>query len=170
MDWLSDNQDSIMGVIKRYCEEDSVKHRDVHESIIMAGFQCKVLSYQLYVEAHEKDRRVRVLAICPTIIPVEKRSLVAEYLARANWGLMLGNLEMNCDTGEVRYRTSLDVEGGVLTPKMVRTQVEVNLVTMDKYAKGLLGILCAGQTPSEAIAEIHATTAVKQLAAQAALN
>jgi hypothetical protein len=170
MDWSSDNQDSIMSVIKQYCEEDSVKYRDLHESIIGAGFQCKVLSYQLYVEAHEKARQVRVLAICPTVVPVEKRSLVAEYLTRANWGLMLGNLEMNCDTGEVRYRTSLDVEGGVLTSKMVKTQVEVNLATMDKYAKGLLGILCAGQTPTEAIAEINATNAVKRLAAQVSLN
>lgn len=170
MDWPSNNPDSIMRVIKQYCEEDRVTYLDIHESLIGAGFQCKALSYQLYVEAHEEKQQVRVLAMCPTLIPAEKRGVVAEYLTRANWGLMLGNFEMNFDVGELRYRTSLDVEGGLLTAKMVKTQVEVNLCTMDKYAKGLLSILFAGVTPTEAIAEVNATNAVKQLAAQAAMN
>ena len=170
MDWPSNNPDSIMSVIKQYCEEDRVIYRDIHESLIGVGFQCKVLTYQLYVEAHEELRQVRVLAMWPTLIAAEKRGVVAEYLTRANWGLMLGNFEMNFDAGEVRYRTSLDVEGGVLTPKMVKTQVEVNLGTIDRYAKGLLSILFTGVTPTEAIAEVNATNAVKQLAAQAAMN
>ena len=53
---------------------------------------------------------------------------------------------------------------------MVKTQVEVNLSTVDKYAKGLIGILYRGLTPVQAIAEIEEVSATTQLAAQAAMN
>lgn len=70
----------------------------------------------------------------------------------------------------MRYKTSLDVEGGELTRGMVKTMMHVNLSTADKYAKGLIGVLYRGLTAEQAIAELEGVSVTKQLAAQAAMN
>jgi hypothetical protein len=48
--------------------------------------------------------------------------------------------------------------------------MHLNLSSTDKYARGLLGVLYRGLTPAQAIAELDGASAVRQSAAQAALN
>ena len=59
-------------------------------------------------------------SIAPLTVSGEHRSEVAEFIERANDGTVTGNFEMTWDRGEVRYKTSIDVEGGVLTSTMWR--------------------------------------------------
>ena len=41
----------------------------------------------------------------PTHVREDKRDVVCRYITRANYGLRNGNLEMDLDDGEVRYKT-----------------------------------------------------------------
>lgn len=43
--------------------------------------------------------------------PENKRLAVAEILTRANLGMIIGNLELAFVDREIRYKTSIDVEG-----------------------------------------------------------
>ncbi len=36
---------------------------------------------------------------------------VAEFITRANFGIVIGNFEIDFSDGEIRYKTSIDVEG-----------------------------------------------------------
>jgi hypothetical protein len=170
MAWDGDHFDGIIEVIKQYCEEEGVKYRQVDERGIHAGFQGRNFSYQLLARAREGHRQAFFISMVPVKIQPEQRPVVAEFLCRANFGLILGNFELDYETGEVRYKTSVDVTGGELTSRMVKTQFDVNLATVDKYAKGLIGILYRGLTPAQAIAEIEEVSATMRLAAQAAMN
>lgn len=170
MAWGEDQSDETIEVIKQYCEEDGIKYRQVGERAIHAGFQGRNFSYQLVARSREGHRQALFTSMVPVKIQPEQRPVVAEFLCRANFGLVLGNFEFDYETGGVGYKTSVDVEGGELTSRMVKTQFEVNLATVDKYAKGLIGILYRELTPVQAIAEIEEVSAVKRLAAQAALN
>src|SRR5262249_17088927 len=89
----------------------------------------------------------------PSNVPEEKRVEVAEFITRANYGLVIGNFEMDYADGEVRYKTSVDVEGGELTAKMVENVIRANVMTMDRYFPGLMGVLYGDRDPAEAIAE-----------------
>ena len=51
----------------------------------------------------------------PIRVAEEQRQIVAELLARINYGLNIGNFELDMTDGEIRYKTSIDVEGGELT-------------------------------------------------------
>ena len=68
---------------------------------------------------------------------------------------MIGNFEMDYNDGEVRYKTSIDVEGGELSPKMIENMMQANLMTMDRYFPGLMSVLYGGRDPAESIAEIE---------------
>src|SRR5438874_9539363 len=44
---------------------------------------------------------------CPVRAPEDKRPVLADFLTRANYGLYVGNFEMDYNDGEVRYKTSI---------------------------------------------------------------
>lgn len=170
MDWDSNMPGSIMSAIRQYLDEDRLVYRQVDERMIQAGFQGKHLSYQMLVFSHEQQHRAVFYSVVPLRIPQEQRLVVAEYLCRANHALMIGNFELDVDCGDVRYKTSVDVEGGELTVGMVKTLLHINLSTADKYVRGLIGVLYRELTPAEAIAELEGSSAVSRLAAQASQN
>ncbi len=170
MTWDGSHTNGISEVITQYCEEYGITHLRVNELAIQAGFRMRNFIYQLRARAKDGHRQAQFIAEFPAVIQPEQYPVMAEFLCRANSGLMLGNFELDYETGEVSYKTSVDVEGGELTTRMVKTQVEVNLSTMDKYAKGLIGILYQGRTPMQAIADVEGVSEATRLAAQAALN
>ena len=76
-------------------------------------------------------------------------------LARINYGLNIGNFELDMNDGEIRYKTSIDVEGGDLTPRMVETLIAVNISTTDRYFPSFADVMYAGVAPMEAVARIE---------------
>ncbi|HQE91601.1 MAG TPA: YbjN domain-containing protein [Anaerolineae bacterium] len=93
--------------------------------------------------------------IAPVKAPENVRPLVAEYIARANYGLRIGNFEMDYTDGEVRYKSSLDFEGEVLTPQLIKNTMYPAVHTMDFYLPGLLSVMYGNKTPAEAIHSIE---------------
>jgi hypothetical protein len=88
-------------------------------------------------------------------VPEDDRPAVSEFITRANYGMRIGNFEMDYSDGEVRYKTSLDFEGELLTPNLIRHAIYPSVLTMDRYLPGLLKVVYGGRTPFEAIEEIE---------------
>jgi hypothetical protein len=94
-------------------------------------------------------------AVAPVKVPEEVRPAVAEYLTRANYGLRIGNFELDYSDGEVRYKSSLDFEGQNLSSELIRNAIYPAVHTMDRYLSGLLRVSFGGATPHEAIEEVE---------------
>jgi hypothetical protein len=93
--------------------------------------------------------------IAPIKAPEEMRHAVAEYVTRANFGLRIGNFELDYNDGEVRYKSSLDFENADLTPPLIKNTIYPAVQTMDFYLPGLLSVMYGNKTPEAAIAEIE---------------
>lgn len=85
----------------------------------------------------------------------DTRTAVAEYTTRANYGMRIGNFEMDFSDGEVRYKSSIDFEASTLTPELIRSAIYAAVDTMDRYLPGLLAVIYGGLPPAVAIAEIE---------------
>jgi len=83
--------------------------------------------------------------------PEEKRMAVAEFITRANYGLIIGNWELDFDDGEIRYKTSLDIEGDEISTALIKQVVHANVVITDKYFPGIVEIINNDMLPQEAI-------------------
>ena len=94
-------------------------------------------------------------SVAPVKVPEEVRTAIAEFLTRANYGLRIGNFEMDYSDGEVRYKSSLDFEGETLTSELIRNAIYPAIHTMDRYMPGLLRVSFGGATPHEAIEEVE---------------
>jgi hypothetical protein len=94
-------------------------------------------------------------AIAPVKAPEAARPAVAEFITRANYGMRIGNFEMDFSDGEVRYKSSLDFEQEVLTPRLIKNAIYPVVQTIDRYLPGLMRVIYGDQPPAEAIAEIE---------------
>jgi hypothetical protein len=106
-----------------------------------------------YAQIWEEQRRVAFYSICPLKVPSTKLLTVAEFVTRANYGLIVGNFELDFNDGEVRYKTSIDIEGSELTPVTFQQIVYANVLTMDHYLPSLMSVIYSEVAPSEAIAQ-----------------
>jgi len=68
-----------------------------------------------YAQAHGDQDRYVFYSVIPVTAPEDRRIAVAELLTRANYGMLIGNFELDLDDGEIRYKTSIDMEGVVPT-------------------------------------------------------
>jgi hypothetical protein len=80
--------------------------------------------------------------------------VIAEFLTRANYGMTIGNFELDYTDGEIRYKTSIDVTNAQLSSALIKTLVYTNVAMMDEYLPGIQVVL-AGATPIAAIQAIE---------------
>ena len=107
--------------------------------------------YRCVMTIHEKAQRVAFYSHAPVMASEARRQAAAEYLSRANYGLLLGNFEIDFRDGEVRYKTSIDIEGTELTAPVVRNLMMPNLLMMDRYLPGLMQVLYGNASPTKAV-------------------
>lgn len=101
-------------------------------------------------------------SVAPLRAPKVLAAAVAEYLTRANWGLILGNFELDFNDGEVRYKTSIQLNGTAMTAELLHPLIYGNVAVMDRYLPGLQAVISLTQTPAEAIRAIEATAAEEE--------
>lgn len=110
--------------------------------------------WNCFALANEEQQRFLFYSICPLAIPEINRNAIAEFLTRANYGIEIGNFELDFDSGEIRCKTSLDVTGDRLTPALIKSLVYTNVLTIDRYLPGIRAVL-EGTTPVDAIRTIE---------------
>jgi hypothetical protein len=123
--------------------------------VLQLAFQGQHGRWDCYAKAIDEQGQFLFYSVYPTNAPEDKRSLVAEFLTRANLGMIVGNFELNFDNGEIRYKTSIDVEGERLTPVLIKRLVYTNVTMMDKYFPGINSVIESDVLPEDAIAQIE---------------
>jgi hypothetical protein len=99
-------------------------------------------------------------SLLPTFVPVPARGRIAEFVTRANAGLVYGGFQFNLDNGELRYVNCLDFTGleqaavsasGILEG-LIRQMVEANVRTVDQYFSALMAVIHTDVDPAQALA------------------
>jgi hypothetical protein len=88
-------------------------------------------------------------------LAADKATLI-EFITRANYGLYLGNFEMDLESDQVRFKNSFDCEGVGTSAALIRNTVYAACMTMDRHWPALQK-LAAGSTVEVALATLDAT-------------
>lgn len=89
--------------------------------------------------------------VAPQKAETETRAEVMAFVTRVNYGLRIGNFEMDLEDGEVRYKSSIDFDGEPLTPNLMRNTIYPAIHTMDSYWPRLQLVLNGTTTAVTAI-------------------
>jgi hypothetical protein len=154
----SDNPNGLLAfeTLREFLEADGWYPTLLEDkTVYRVAFDGKNGELRCYAQIRVDLEQFLFYAVAPVKVPDEVRSDVAEYLTRANYGLRIGNFELDYRDGEVRYKSSLDFEGEKLTGQFIRNTIYPAVQTMDRYLKGLLSVTFGGRTPVEAIQEVE---------------
>ena len=148
----------IMDAIRRnfddahwnYSYEESDQDGD---EIIRMGMRTKQLENCRTIVVGRGDEGFTVYSISPVKVPEEARLRVAEYLTRANYGLTIGNFELDFSDGEVRYKVTNFCGDIDLDQEIIDRQVGCGYSMMDRYFPGIMQVMYSGVSPEAAIEE-----------------
>jgi len=127
------------------------------ETALQMIFKGSQSQWTCFAQVREDLQQVIFYSVSPVSVPADKRTEVAEFITRANYGLIIGNFEMDFDDGELRYKTSLDVENVPFTAELLRPIIVANVTTMDHYLPGALAVIFGNVTADTAIVQIEAS-------------
>jgi hypothetical protein len=144
----------LYDAIVAFLQEDGWTFTPMEEQMVLrTGFRGENGQWTCYAQAREEQGQFIFYSVCPVNVPEDRRMPAAEFLTRANYGLFIGNFEMDWSDGEIRYKTSIDVEGDRLSPALVQQMVYTNVLMMDRYLPGIMQVLYGNVSPADAVAE-----------------
>ena len=147
---------AVYDAMVRFFREDDWKFEQFEgKPILRMGFSGDNGKWTCVARAIEDAQQFIFYSIAPINVPEEKRVEMAEFITRANYGMRIGNFEMDFSDGELRYKSSIDVEDDCLSAPLIKHMVYPNVMMMDKYLPGIMGILYAGKSPQQAVEEIE---------------
>lgn len=138
-------------MVNFFTEDDWSYAKIQGEPALYLAFEGDNGSWNCYAKAREDEEQFVFYSICPIKVPKVKRRTLGEFIARANYGMMIGNFELDFTDGEIRYKTSIDVEGDKLSFALIKRLVYANVTMMDEYLPGIKLVLESGMSPEDAI-------------------
>ncbi|MGH9057443.1 MAG: YbjN domain-containing protein [Acidimicrobiales bacterium] len=145
----------MIDTVIAYLENEEWPYQRLEErSTVRVAYSGDHGSWNCYALAREEHEQLIFYSVYPEKVAPEQCAEVAQYLTRANYGLMIGNFEMDLDDGDVRYKTGLQIECE-LTPEMVRAVVLPNVVVMDRYLPGLRAVATSGLSARAALSLVE---------------
>ncbi|RKX27305.1 MAG: hypothetical protein DRP46_10030 [Candidatus Zixiibacteriota bacterium] len=142
-------------VLKFFSDDEWPFSRLGERPILRTGFAGDNGEWTCYAQVQEEQERFIFYSVCPVKAPEEKRPAMAEFLTRVNYGLVIGNFEMDFSDGEIRSKTSADFEGDRASVAVIKNLVYANVLTMDLYLPGIMSILYGDVSPAQAITQVE---------------
>ena len=158
MSALFGRSQGIFDTMVQFFQEDDWKFRQLEgKTILTMGFKGDNGTWQCFAQAREEQKQFVFYSVLELMVPEDKRPAVAEFLTRANYGMIIGNFEMDFNDGEVRFKTSLDVRENEdkFCSGLIKRLVYVNVIMMDRYFPGVMQVIYGGVSPADAIAKIE---------------
>jgi len=140
----------------KYLEDDGwFPQRMGDDLIYRVGFAGQNAQVTCFAQIRPEIEVFLFHIVLPVKVPEKARMAVAEFITRANYGLLIGNFEMDFTDGEVRYKSSLDFEGSTLDHPLMRGVIYTAVQTMDRYIMGIMSVIYGGVSPKEAVDEVE---------------
>ncbi|MCD6499170.1 MAG: YbjN domain-containing protein [Deltaproteobacteria bacterium] len=155
MNWIPPNKNFLVTVAQFFVKDDWNIEQIADSSAFAMWFGGKNGTWACLARVSDGRNLFAFYSIFTTNVPEERRTAVADLLTRINYGLPLGNFELDFADGEIRFKTSIDIQGGTLTFDMWKTVVYVNVFTMDMYFPALTKVVEGTTTPEQALADIE---------------
>lgn len=160
-------ESELMQAIVTHLDQYKLKYRltSMEElPVIQLVFRDGPFSFDTTIFVREdRGDTVQVYMRAPVSAPVDKRLAMAEYVARANLGLILGNFEFSMDDGDLRYKNSVCTGGQPFHPEMLTPLIGASLSTIGRYMPGVIAVMYEWAKPADAIESVEGDGAAARL-------
>jgi hypothetical protein len=142
----SDGAGPLLTALKRVFGENRWPYSEVQGvPVLLSELSGTLGRWPFYAHVLEDKDLVLLYSICPMRAPESRRHEISQFLTRANYGLAVGNFELDFEDGEIRYKTVLQLHGGELDATALKRLVRANGIAMETYLPGI-GSVIAGES------------------------
>ena len=108
----------------------------------------KQVSCGYLFRVQEDNKLLAIYGILPFLIPESHQSAALLLITQINYDMLIGNLEMDVNDGEIRYKNAIDVEAVGMSDDMLEHLLQA-VVAMTTVAHELFGDLISNPEPTE---------------------
>lgn len=146
----------IFEAVLRFFEDDRWNAAQLDgEPVLSMSVAGQNGQWRCVAKSREEQQQFIFYSVCGTPAPEDRRQAVAEFVARANFGIVIGNFELDFNDGEIRYKTSIDLEGVPPAPALIKNLVYANVRMMDRYLPAITQVIEGHASPQAAIASVE---------------
>ena len=130
------------------------KIRDSQKSHYLSlRMRDKQLDCGYLFRVQEKNKLLAVYGILPFLIPDSHQSAAMLLITQINYDMMIGNLEMDVDDGEIRYKNAIDIEAVGLDDDILEHLLQ-SIIAMTTVAYEIFSDLVNNQDPAEELPDL----------------
>lgn len=138
--------------IELFFKKNDWNYEKIGDDVIVTQFKLhsRLKEVRIYISVRKEALLMR--AVPPIGADEDNLEKVAEFITRANYGMIFGKFEMDYDDGEVSYtfNTLIDDKNGV-TEDAINDNLDLVLAMMEKYGDGLAAVIMGFSEPVEAV-------------------
>lgn len=157
----SESDIPIVDYLKQYFDDKQwpynyyqPKVRDSQKSHYLSlRMRNKQLDCGYLFRVQENNKLLAVYGILPFLIPESHQSAAILLITQINYDMILGNLEMDVNDGEIRYKNAIDVEAVGLDDDILEYLLQ-SVVAMTTVAHEIFSDLINNQDPAEQLADL----------------
>ena len=151
----------IVDFLKQYFEDKEwpynyyqPKIRDSQKSHYLSlRMRNKQLDCGYLFRVQERNKLLAVYGILPFLIPESHQSAAMLLITQINYDMMIGNLEMDVDDGEIRYKNAIDIEAVGLDDDILEHLLQ-SIIAMTTVAHEIFSDLVNNQDPAEELPDL----------------
>lgn len=157
---MSVSMNAVNDAIRSLLDEREYKYRFNHEkNIFTLDFnlsKTKLGSVTIFIHPRTVTdnpslcRAIVGYGIVDTKADDDCMAQVCEYLTRANYGLTLGNFELDHRDGEIRYKVAFNCKDAMPGADAIDDLIALPIWGFNRYGNGLLAVSMGLQTAKEA--------------------
>lgn len=144
----------LLPIVTAALVERGWRYEQLSPESVHARVRHPLGAYDVHVTVYDPLRILCCLCVIPACVPAGRRREVAELLNRINWESMLGCMEMDMSDGEVRYRSSVDVEDGRLSTTMVHQMLSAGHHVLDRHYVAVMRVAFGDVDAEAAMSEL----------------
>ena len=147
-------QGTLMNQLAGFLQAEEWQYHVVDgEPLLHLGFSGANGRWYCFAQERREFNQLLFYSVLLPQTPPDRIYAMAEFVSRVNYGLALGNFELDFDDGEVRFKTALDATdlADEVMDDHIRNLVYGNLLTVDHYHEGMVRVMETDVAP-EAVA------------------
>ena len=141
----------VKDLITGYLNSIEWKYTLDKRDTIRFGVSLDNMKVDCILDIREQSEIILFYSVLPVMVPDAYKMKMSEFIARANYGLRIGNLELDFRDGEVRYKTYANTNKSCINRDIIRHLIHANIQTFEKYAEGIFKVIYSDLSPEEAI-------------------
>ena len=142
----------IKEAIEEFLTEDDWNYEPMDEYGVFrmgVNLDCKLKSARVFVNVHPES--FAVISVPPIAADEDSKAAAVEFITRANYGMNIGNFEMDYNDGEIRFKTAVLCSDTIPTFEQVKDAIYINVITLERYCDALTMVIYGMMTPDAAI-------------------